>query len=68
MLRYSRAHLSRISVRRLTAAEDQVRPAQGSYGLGLAIAKKIAEEHKGTLRAESRGGETTFTCTLPLKK
>lgn len=39
----------------------------GGYGLGLAIARDVAEEHGGTLAAASspeRG--TTFTATLPL--
>ena len=36
-------------------------------GLGLAIARRIAEAHGGTLElAESRPGRTTFRATLPL--
>jgi nitrogen fixation/metabolism regulation signal transduction histidine kinase len=35
-------------------------------GLGLAVAKKIAEEHGGTIRAENRaGGGAVFTLRLP---
>ena len=35
-------------------------------GLGLPVAKKIVEEHEGTLDVRSRPGEgTTFTITLP---
>ncbi len=35
-------------------------------GLGLAVAKKIAEEHGGTIRAENRaGGGAMFTLRLP---
>ena len=37
------------------------------YGLGLAIAKKIVEMHKGSIKAKSRLGQgATFTVTLPL--
>jgi len=35
-------------------------------GLGLSIAHRIAEAHKGDLTVESRPGETTFRLTLPL--
>jgi signal transduction histidine kinase len=42
----------------------------GGLGLGLAIALHIAEQHGGTIRAESRGeGQgTKFTVSLPLAR
>ncbi|MBQ8935551.1 MAG: HAMP domain-containing histidine kinase [Oscillospiraceae bacterium] len=47
---------------------DQARTTQG-FGLGLAIARSIAQEHGGALRAESDPeGYNTFICTLPLDK
>ena len=40
----------------------------GGHGLGLAIARAIAEEHRGTLGVTSTlEAGTTFTATLPLK-
>lgn len=40
----------------------------GGHGLGLAIARAIAEEHGGALTASSTQAEgTAFTATLPLK-
>lgn len=38
----------------------------GSYGLGLAIARAVAEEHDGTIAVTSNDAQgTTFTVTLP---
>ena len=38
---------------------------RSSLGLGLFIVSQIAEAHGGAIRAESTGGRTTFTMTLP---
>ena len=41
---------------------------KGSMGLGLAIARKITEQHRGNIRVESKiGAGTTFIVELPLK-
>ncbi len=37
----------------------------GRYGLGLAIARAIAEGHRGTIGVECRDGVTTFRVSLP---
>ena len=47
---------------------DASRGEQSGFGLGLPIARTIAEEHRGTLRAESDAASTRFIFTMPLKK
>ncbi|MEO3945856.1 HAMP domain-containing sensor histidine kinase [Gorillibacterium sp. CAU 1737] len=57
-------HLSRIFDRfyRTDASRNR---KQGGYGLGLAIAKSLVEQHKGKISAKSIVGEsTTFTVQL----
>ena len=45
---------------------DHVRAMNHSYGLGLAIAARIAEAHRGRIWAESSGGINTFYFTMPI--
>ena len=47
---------------------DVSRGEKSGFGLGLPIARTIAEEHKGTLRAESDAGSTRFIYTMMMKK
>ena len=47
---------------------DVSRGEKSGFGLGLPIARTIAEERKGTLRAESDAGSTRFIYTMMLKK
>ena len=59
-------HIDRIFDRfyRTDAARSR---KSGSYGLGLAIAKEIIDQHKGRISAASEdSGRTTFYVELPL--
>lgn len=48
---------------------DESRNESGShYGLGLSIAKAVAEAHDGSIRAEYHNGKITFTVVFPNKK
>jgi len=44
---------------------DKARVRDGSYGLGLSIAKTIVEAHKGKIWAQSKEGVNTFFVQLP---
>ena len=45
---------------------DQARTGSGSYGLGLSIAERIVQNHRGKIWATSVGGLNTFYIQLPL--
>ncbi len=47
---------------------DSARSASGSYGLGLAIARSIVEEHGGKIWAQSANGRNIFSVQLPEEK
>ena len=59
-------HLKRLFERFYRA--DASRGEKSGFGLGLPIARTIAQEHKGTLKAESDAVSTRFIYTMPLKK
>ena len=47
---------------------DEARCGEGQhYGLGLSIAKAVAEKHGGSISAESMDGKIRFTVQLPCK-
>lgn len=43
---------------------DETRNCLGSYGLGLSIARNIADFHRAAIEVESRDGENCFTVTM----
>ena len=51
-------------------ADSTTTRSYGGLGLGLAICKKLVEQHGGTITVESEGSDrgTTFTISLPLPK
>ncbi|WP_201002880.1 sensor histidine kinase [Paenibacillus glycanilyticus] len=61
-------HLGKIFDRFYRADASRSRK-HGGYGLGLAIAKAIVEQHKGKIHARSVPGETTsFSVQLPVER
>lgn len=52
--------------KRFTRADAARSGADGTTGLGLPIAKAIAEAHGGSISVTSRPGETVFEVRLPL--
>lgn len=61
-------HLAHIFERFYRADSSRARDA-GGYGLGLAIAKSIADGHRGKISVVSdEGGGTVFTVLLPVVK
>ncbi|HSN94738.1 MAG TPA: HAMP domain-containing sensor histidine kinase [Anaerolineaceae bacterium] len=51
---------------RLYRTDKGIRSESGGSGLGLPIARKLAEAHGGTLSASAPGKGVAFTLTLPL--
>ncbi|HEY3562366.1 MAG TPA: HAMP domain-containing sensor histidine kinase, partial [Kribbella sp.] len=50
---------------RFTRADTARTRSTGGTGLGLSLARSIAQAHAGTLTLASEPGSTTFTLTLP---
>ena len=48
---------------------DEARGSEGQhYGLGLSIARAVAEKHGGSIGVSCGGGKVRFTVSIPLKK
>ena len=47
---------------------DEARSSEGHhYGLGLSIAKAVAEKHGGSITAACRDGRVRFTVSIPAR-
>ena len=48
---------------------DEARNGEGQhYGLGLSIAKAVAEKHGGSVSVSCQDGKIRFTASIPMKK
>ena len=48
---------------------DEARGSEGQhYGLGLSIAKAVAEKHGGSITVSCQDGKVRFTASIPMKK
>ena len=48
---------------------DEARNSEGQhYGLGLSIAKAVAEKHGGSITVSCQDGKVRFTASIPMKK
>ncbi len=63
----SAEQLSRL-FERFYRTDEARNEADAHYGLGLSIAKAVAETHGGQIRAEYKDGKAVFTVSLPTKK
>lgn len=53
---------------RFYRADESRNDTGAHYGLGLSIAKAVAEAHGGQIRAEYKDGKAVFTVSFPVKK
>jgi len=49
---------------RFYRSDESRTSSTGGHGIGLSIARRIAEQHKGTITAASKDGKVTFTVRL----
>ena len=48
---------------------DEARSSEGQhYGLGLSIAKAVAQKHGGSITVSCSDGKVQFTVSIPMKK